>query len=277
MLEAFYKANAESQVDIVVGYVSGFTTAPKILQKMGEAGAVIFNFSWDDKLGFSGRMVGGRWIGPAALASVVDLNLTNAPESCGKYFAEGGFAMFWPEAAHSDIHKPYDLPFEYDVSFVGGKYGWRPKFIARLQKMGVSVTCFGNGWGNGSLSDEEMVKLYSRSRINLGFAGVGHSKKLMCLKGRDFEVPMSGGLYLTQNNQELSLVYDAGKELVTYKDAKDCAKKINWLLAHPDEADDIRKAGRMRALRDHTWEKRFGDAFKMAGIISNDTRMEFKA
>ena len=107
---------------------------------MEQIRAVIFNFNWDDKLGFHGRMVGGRWTGPAALASVVDVNLTNAPESCIKYFAEGGLAMFWPEAAHPDIHKPYDLPFEYDVSFVGGKYGWRPKFIARLQKMGIKVT-----------------------------------------------------------------------------------------------------------------------------------------
>ena len=270
MLEAFYKANAESKVDIVVGYVSGYTTDPKILQKMGEAGAVIFNFNWDDKLGFRGRMVGGRWAGPAALAPVVDLNLTNAPESCAKYFAEGGLAMFWPEAAHPDIHKPYDLQFEYDVSFVGGKYGWRPKFIARLQKMGVNITCFGNGWENGPLSDEEMVKLYSRSRINLGFAGVGHSKKLMCLKGRDFEVPMSGGLYLTQDNPELSLVYNVGKEILTYRNEKDCVQKIKWLLDHPDEAANIREAGRIRVLKDHTWEKRFLDIFKITGLLGDD-------
>ncbi len=267
MLEDFHKANAENPVDIVVGYVSGYTTDPKILQKMGEAGAVIFNFNWDDKLGFSGKMLGGRWTGPAALASVVDLNLTNAPDSCIKYFIEGGLAMFWPEAAQSDIHKPYDLPFEYDVSFVGGKYGWRPKFIAKLRKMVINVTCFGNGWGNGPLSDEEMIKLYSRSRINLGFAGVGHSKKLMCLKGRDFEVPMSGGLYLTQDNPELSLVYEVGKEIATYKDEKDCAEKIRWLLTNRDEAAKIREAGRKRALNDHTWGKRFEDIFKLAGVL----------
>lgn len=267
MLECFIKANSEKPIDIVVGYLTGFTIDPKILQRMGEVGAVIFNFNWDDKLGFRGKMLCGRWTGPATLASVVDLNLTNAPESCIKYFAEGGLAMFWPEAAHHDIHKPYDLPFEYGVSFVGGKYGWRPKFIAKLQKMGIKVACFGNGWGNGSLSDEEMVKLYSRSRITLGFAGVGHSKKLMCLKGRDFEVPMSGGLYLTQDNPELSMVYDVGKEIITYRDEMDCAEKIKRLLAHPDEADKIRKAGRKRALRDHTWEKRFQEVFSLARLL----------
>ena len=63
---------------------------------------------------------------------------------------------------HPEIHKPYQIPFEYDISFVGGKYGWRPKFISKLQKMGIKVVCFGNGWENGPLSDEEMVKLFSR-------------------------------------------------------------------------------------------------------------------
>jgi len=257
MLECFINANSEKPIDIVVGYLTGYDTDPKILQKMGEVGALITNFSWDDKLGFRGKIRGGRWSGPAALASVVDLNLTNAPDSLIKYMVEGSLAMFWPEAADPNFHRPYDIPFEFDVSFVGGKYGWRPRFIAKLQKMGIKVTSFGNGWGNGPLSDEEMVKLYSRSKINLGFASVGYSKKLMCLKGRDFEVPMSGGLYLTQDNPELSLVYDVGKEIVTYKDEKNCAEKINWLLAHPDEADKIRKAGRKRSLKEHTWEKRF--------------------
>ena len=267
MLEAFSDANTKRKVDVVVGYLSGHNTNPKILQQMGEAGAIIINFCWDDKLGFHGKMVGERWTGPAALAPAVDLNLTNAPESCIKYFVEDGLAMFWPEAAHPDIHKPYDLQFEYDVSTVGGKYGWRPKFIKRLERYGINVTSFGNGWENGTLSDEEMVKLYSRSRINLGFAGVGHSKNLTCLKGRYFEVPMSGGLYLTHDNQELSLVYDVGKEIVTYKDENDCAKKIQWLLSNFDEADKIRKAGRERALKDHTWEKRFENVFRLTGVM----------
>jgi len=266
MLNAFYEAQKEQPVDVVVGYLSGNNTNPEILKKMGKA-AVIFNFCWDDKLSFRGKKIGNRWCGPAALASAVDLNLTNAPGCRIKYMVEGGLAMFWPEAAHPDVHKLYDLPFEYDVSFIGGKYGWRPMFISKLQKLGVNITCFGNGWKNGPLSDEEMVRLYSISRINLGFAGVVHSKRLMCLKGRDFEVPMSGGLYLTQHNPELFLIYDVGKEIMTYKDEKDCAEKIKRLLLQPDEADRIREAGRKRALLDHTWERRFEEIFRLAGIM----------
>lgn len=267
MLDAYLKANSREPVDVVVGYLTGYNCHQRILQKISCSGSIIINFCWDDKLHFRGNKVGDRWSGPAAIAKDIDLNLTNAPDSCIKYMVEGGLAMFWPEAAHPDIHKPYDLPFKYDVSFIGGKYGWRPNFIRKLQKMGINVTCFGNGWENGPLSDEEMVKLYSQSRINLGFAGVGHSKKLMCLKGRDFEVPMSGGLYLTQNNSELSLVYNIGEEIVTYQNEKDCAEKIKWLLAHPSEADFIRNAGHKRAQKEHTWEIRFQSVFQTLGIL----------
>ena len=267
MLRVFQEAQRRRPIDVVVGYLSGHNMSPETLQEMTKAGAVVLNFCWDDKLNFPGPIVGGRYISPAAIAHAVDLNLTNSPDSVIKYMVHGGLAMFWPEAAHPEIHRPYEVPFEFDVSFVGACYGWRPTFIRALCKRGIHVECFGNSWPNGPLSDTEMVRLYSRSRVNLGFAGVGHSRRLMCLKARDFEVPMSGGLYMTQDNPELSLVYEVGSEIVTYTDADDCAEKIKRLLDYPDEAEQIRRAGRARALKDHTWERRFRDAFDVAGVI----------
>ena len=267
MLDAFRRANAEMKVDVVVGYLSGWNTLPSVPAEMGKAGAVVLNFCLDDKLHFRGIRMGGRYLGPCDLAKEVDLNLTSAQESLVKYFVEGGLAMFWPEGAQPELHKPYELPFEFDVSFVGKNYGWRPAFIRNLRQAGIKVTCFGSGWENGPLSDERMIKLYSRSRINLGFSGIGYSKRLMGLKGRDFEVPMSGGLYLTQHNPELETLYKAGEEIFTYHDEKDCAETIKGLLADPARAERVRKAGRARALRDHTWERRFEDAFRLAGIL----------
>jgi hypothetical protein len=252
MIGAFLKEPA----DVVVGYFSGATVSPETLRRMAEAGAVVFNFSWDDKAFFAN----------GSLAAAVDLNLTNDPASLVKYAVHGGPAMFWPEAAHPEIHRPHDVPFEFDVSFVGQRYGWRPGFLSRLRRLGIDVACFGPGWPDGALSSEEMVKLYSRSRINLGFAGVRQSRRLMCLKGRDFEIPMSGGLYVTQNNPELAMVYDVGREIVTYAEEEDCARKIRELLAQPERAAAIRKAGRERCLREHTYEAHWAKAFETAGL-----------
>jgi len=268
MLKVFHTANRKQPIDAVVGYLSGHNTSPETLQEMARSGAVVFNFCWDDKMNYRGRKLAGRYRSTAAIAHAVDLNLTNAPDCRIKYLVQGGLALFWPEAAHPDVHCPYDVPFEFDVSFVGQCYSWRPAFIRRLEKLGIKVECFGRGWPNGLLSSEEMVKLYSRSRINLGFASTGYSRHLMHLKGRDFEVPMSGGLYLTQNNPELSLVYDVGREIVTYKNERDCVEKIQYLLKNPLQAEAIRSAGRKRALAEHTWEKRFEQIFEMAGILA---------
>ena len=267
MLEAFHYANRTEPVDVMIGYLSGYNTSPRTLQKIAQAGAVIFNFCWDDKLSFSGKKLGGRYTGPAGIAHAVDLNLTNSPDSLIKYAVNGGLAMFWPEAAHPDVHRPYNTPFEFDVSFAGACYGQRPSFIKKLAKHNIKVECFGHGWPNGPLPSEEMIKLYSRSRINLGFAGIGYSRKLMCLKGRDFEVPMSGGLYLSQNNPELLLVFNVGNEILTYRNEEDCANIIQKLLADPDRAGAIRKAGRRRCLSDHSYHARWSQVFQIAGLL----------
>lgn len=271
MLEAFDAAWREQPVDAVVGYLAGKNTSPETLVRMAERGSAIFNFCWDDKLRMPGDRLGGRDTSPAAIAGQVDLNLTNAPSSLVKYAVHGGLACFSPQGAHPPLHRPYDVPFEFDVSFVGGRYGWRPRFVRRLQRLlepdAIEIACFGPGWPSGPLSDEEMVRLYSRSRINLGFAGVADSSRLLCLKGRDFEVPMSGGLYLTQDNPELALVYSVRREVATYLDAEDCARTIRELIADPERAAAIRRAGRERALRDHTWEARWERAFALAGML----------
>ena len=266
-LKFMWELHAEDPIDVLVSYFTGARINPKTIGQITDLGIFTCNFSWDDKLSFRGQWLSGRWSGPAAIASAVDLNLTNAESSCIKYMAEGGIALFWPEGANPDFYRPYDLPFEYDVSFIGGRYGFRPILIEYLRKNGVDVATFGPGWDSREIPAEEMPKIYSKSRINLGFGGIGYSMKAQCLKGRDFEVPMSGGLYLTSYNPELSSCYEVGKEILCYNDKKDCLEKIRDLLSHPEKAEAIRQAGRVRATNEHTWEKRFEKIFTMAGLL----------
>lgn len=269
MLSEFHEANRRRPVDAVVAYVSGYSVAPAVLREMAASGAVTFNFCWDDRLAFPGLVRGGRFESTAAIADAVDLNLTSTPDSIVKYAVHGGLAAFFPEAAHPEVHRPYDVPFEFDATFVGARYGPRPRFFDELRRLGTPVTCFGRGWERGPLSPDEMIRLYSRSRINLGISSIGQSMKLMHLKGRDFEVPMSGGLYLTQDNPELALVFDVGKEIITYSSPADCTKKIRQLLADPAGAAAIRAKCRERALRDHTYEARWRKVFELAGLLES--------
>jgi hypothetical protein len=119
---------------------------------------------------------------------------------------------------------------------------------------------------------EEMVKMYSRSKISLGFGGADTSKelekegRLTAVKGRDLEAPMSGAFYITEYRKELEDYYEIGKEIICYYDTEDLIEKIKYYLANEDEAEAIREAGYRRARREHTWAMRFEQVFKAMGI-----------
>lgn len=268
LLEAFNAAADVRPVDVVVAYASGFTMSPETFGAMAARGAVTTNFCFDDKVNWPGAKQGARFSSTAALSHAVDLNLTSDPEGTLKYVVEGGLAMFHAEAADPDLFRPVPAEFEYDVSFIGARFGWRPILIDGLRRHGIDVACFGRGWRNGPVANEEMNSIYAKSRINIGCGGIGYSRKLMCLKGRDFEVPMSGALYLTQNNPELSLLFDIGSEIVTYSEISDCARTIEELLRDPERASAIRTAARKRSLRDHTYEVRWTHVLRSLGALA---------
>lgn len=267
LIDFVQKNHLQKKVDVFFSGLLGWHISAETIEKINNMGIITCAYFWDDKQAFRGEYIGGRYTNMGELAKVYDLCLTNAPSSLVKYFVEGGLAIFWPEAANPEHFRPLNLPFEYDVSFIGVKYGQRPSFIKYLEDNGIKVETFGEGWPNGFVTPEKMVEIYAQSRINLGFGGIGYSMKEMCLKGRDFEVPMCGALYITSYHKDIELVYEIDKEIVTYKNKEDCLKKIKWLLENPDICDDIRRAVRERCLRDHTWEKRFEKLFKNIGIL----------
>ena len=122
----------------------------------------------------------------------------------------------------------------------------------------------------GVLTDSDMIHMYSRSKINLGFSACGMThetdERTVQIRLRDFEVPMSGGFYLVEYMEELEEFFDIGKEIVCYNGPEDLVGKIKYYLEHDSQREKIRKAGYARALRNHTWHKRFEMAFKQMGL-----------
>jgi spore maturation protein CgeB len=120
------------------------------------------------------------------------------------------------------------------------------------------------------LSDEEMVKMYSRARISLGFsscAGVGvNGERILQVRLRDFEAPMSRAFYMVEYMPELEEFFDIGKEIVCYDNKLDLTDKIKYYLKHPGEREQIREAGYRRALSEHTWHRRFSGLFRQLGL-----------
>lgn len=267
LLQAAGAAAEERPFDVVFAYLSGEQVDGAVLQELHRLGAPMVNLALNDKETFVGRIRSSHAAGAKDICRHFDLCWTSTEDALEKYVVEGATPLYLPEGANPLVHKPYDEEKMYDVSFTGQCYGNRPEIIDRLRTAGVKVHAFGPGWPSGPLTMEEMVRTWSRSRINLGFGGVLGHKGAYCLKGRDFEVPMSGGLYLTEHHDELLPFYDIGREIVTYSGFDDLLDKINWLLLNPGQAEAIRRAGYVRALREHSWEMRFDKVFRLMGVL----------
>ena len=121
------------------------------------------------------------------------------------------------------------------------------------------------------ISDDEMIRKHSESKISLGFLEVydRHNPAAVVkqhLHLREFEAPMSGALYFTGWCEELGEFYEPGREVVVYGSEHELLDKARYYLAHPGEAERVRQAGHRRALAEHTYQHRFETLFKQLGL-----------
>lgn len=73
-------------------------------------------------------------------------------------------------ACNHFLYRKLDLPLEYDVTFVGQPHGARRAVIDAIRQAGINVRVWGNGWESGRISQEEMIRVFNQSRINLNLS-----------------------------------------------------------------------------------------------------------
>ena len=124
------------------------------------------------------------------------------------------------------------------------------------------MVTYGAGWPEGKISQEKMLEVYGNSLINLGF-GYTSNTNILGLKGRDFEVPLTGTAYLTTYHEELARSFLPDKEMIFYVNEEDLLRKVRYYLENPEKAKKIGLAGRRKALAEHTWEKRWQEILEV--------------
>jgi hypothetical protein len=114
-------------------------------------------------------------------------------------------------------------------------------------------------------TDEEYVALFSESAISVGFLVLGDThrmlRQLRQVRLREFEAPMAGAFYLTEQLDEIGLHYEIGREVVTFRSRAELVDRAGYYLRHDEERTRIARAGHERARRDHTWTRRFEGLF----------------
>jgi len=249
-------------ITCVFFYVAGFYISNWLLKELAKRGIWTVIMSLDDKhqFNFNGKKGVSDQL---RVASLCDLYWTTWKIGTHIVLSVGGTPWYAPEAADPNYHYPLDIEKDIDVLFIGQSYGLRADLIKYLLKRDINLTVFGAGWPNGFASFEETIRLYNRAKIVLGIGGVGHTYEVKHLKGRDFEVPMCGALYLTSYNHELADFFEIGREILCYSSFEECFETIQWILRRPDEAQQIRESAIKRALKDHTWERRLNRFFSL--------------
>jgi len=67
-------------------------------------------------------------------------------------------------------YRKLGLPLAHDVTFIGQPHGNRRAIIHALRAAGIDVQTWGNGWERGRCSQEEMIRIFNQSRINLNLS-----------------------------------------------------------------------------------------------------------
>ncbi|HWW62878.1 MAG TPA: glycosyltransferase, partial [Thermoanaerobaculia bacterium] len=268
LLEAVRDAQRRRPIDWMFVYANGSEVERETLDRLaGEFGFPLVTMCLDDKHGWELAVVGGQNVGQIDIAPHFDLCWTSARVACEWYLAENAIPIYMPEGFDRSTFFPSGRAKDIGVSFIGGAYGFRPALIDDLRRKGVDIAVYGHGWGR-SLDVAGQVDLFNRSLINLGMGGIGYSEELTNVKGRDFEVPgTGGGMYLTSFNPDLAQHFDVGREIVCYRSRNEIVELIRHYLARPAEAEGIAGAAYERSLREHRWRHRYERICRALGIL----------
>lgn len=258
-----YKRNEGWTPDILMMQSFGFNICIEKMKKLKEIyGFKVINIGMDERLSYKLGIENGYEKGISGLNEIVDLVLVTTPESVDWYLKEKIPAMYFPLASNEEVYFPLkDNKKKFDVGFIGRKYGLRKEIVTYLEEMGVSVQAYGPGWENGTLDVTQNNEFYNSCKIVLGTANIGYSSKLMNPKLRDFEVPLSGALYITNYTQELSELFKEDDEIVFYRSKRELVRKIKYYLSNDVQRNEVAINGYQQAIANHTYKVRLSEVF----------------
>lgn len=156
----------------------------------------------------------------------------------------------------------------YACSFVGGISAAHQKNLALLEHLArhAEIDFFGYGAEtlpagspirarhHGPAWALDMFRTLAQSSITLNrhadyAEGYANNMRL-------YEATGMGSMLLTDAKSNLGELFEIGKEVVAYESAEHAVELIQYYAGHPAERDAIARAGQLRTLRDHTYERR---------------------
>ena len=201
-----------------------------------------------------------------------DLILTSFPHFVTRIQSYGVAAEYFPIGFDPSVLGVLgEIKKDINFSFVGGISRHHGKTIPLLEHLSETTPIQFYGYGAKSLKRTspirkrhygevwgmDMYRTLARSKITLNRhinAAENNANNM-----RLYEATGVGSLLLTDQKNNLSEIFEIGKEVITYSNPNEASEMVQYYLQHPEEAEKIAKAGQARTLREHTYAKRMQD------------------
>ena len=225
-------------------YSDNYLLAPEFLLELRKSVKIVL-WCWDDETSFA--------VHSRHYAQAVDAVVTADYFSVAAYRALGIRAtLCWVNVSEQTL-PALGLHRDIDVSFVGHcAKSDRPRYLDFLAANGLRVQTFGFGSEAGFVSDEEVARIFNRSKINLNFSrlepgparGYGH-------KGRPIQVAITRSFCLSEYYPALPRIFERGSEIDWFTDPASLLEKLRYYLAHDAECEKMASSAYARTLREY--------------------------
>lgn len=174
-------------------------------------------------------------------------------------------ASLMHEAMNPHWHKPLYTDISDNVLVAGSFYDYRNYLVGEMISKGICFDLYGRKlphWASQSVKDihssrfivrEEKSKLFGQALACLNSTAMSEFDSMNC---RAFEIAGAEGLQLLEYRPSVESCFDIDKEIKTFRTIDEAVELVDWAKKYPQEAQKIRKAGRKRAMAEHTYEHR---------------------
>jgi hypothetical protein len=138
-----------------------------------------------------------------------------------------------------------DLDFSF-VGSVGSYRDYRTSYLAGIKELNRDFIVLDTTSRDQQVSRKEYFEILSGSKISINFSGsVG---KVSQLKGRVWEILLSGSMLLEDSNTQINQYFTNNIHFVSFNSEIDLISKINFYLENEELRKAIARRGQKRAL-----------------------------
>jgi spore maturation protein CgeB len=141
----------------------------------------------------------------------------------------------------------------------------KKRFMDTIERAFPELVAYGTGWRRGRISDDQISRVYGRSRVGLNI-----HNSLGPLNGRLYDLAAFGVCQICDNKSTLSLVFEEGTEIIGFENLTGCIELIRYYLDHPDEAEAIGAAAQRRFVRDYSMSSIWTNFFRNLNGMAPD-------